>query len=45
LVLLDADPLADISNTRRINAIVVGGQLMTASAIEQQITQVRPSRP
>src|SRR5262249_18107059 len=27
LVLLDADPLAEISNTQKINAVVVGGKL------------------
>ena len=30
LVLLDADPLADIHNTQRIHAVVVNGKLIDA---------------
>jgi imidazolonepropionase-like amidohydrolase len=33
LVLLDADPLTDISNTRKINAVVLHGQLFTESEL------------
>ncbi len=32
LVLLDADPLADIRNTRRINAVVANGRLLDSAA-------------
>ena len=32
LVLLDADPLADIRNTRRVHAVVVGGRLVDSTA-------------
>lgn len=32
LVLLDADPLADIRNTRRIHAVLAGGRLLDAAA-------------
>jgi imidazolonepropionase-like amidohydrolase len=28
LVLLDADPLADIANTRRISGVIRGGRLL-----------------
>jgi imidazolonepropionase-like amidohydrolase len=31
LVVLDANPLADISNTKRIAAVIVGGRLLKRS--------------
>ncbi|HMB43622.1 MAG TPA: amidohydrolase family protein [Luteimonas sp.] len=34
LVLLDADPLKDIRNTRRINAVVIGGRLLRRNDID-----------
>lgn len=34
LVLLDADPLADIANTRRIAAVIVGGRVLLARDID-----------
>jgi adenine deaminase len=34
LVLLDADPLADIRNTRRIHAVVVDGRLLDRAALD-----------
>ncbi len=34
LVLLEADPLADISNTQRIAAVVMGGRLLTKAALQ-----------
>jgi imidazolonepropionase-like amidohydrolase len=37
LVLLADDPLADISNTRRIVAVVTRGRLLTAEALEQLV--------
>jgi adenine deaminase len=33
LILLDADPLADISNTKKINAVVLNGRLFDRSAL------------
>ena len=40
LVLLDADPLADISNTRRISAVIANGRLFDASARAALLTHV-----
>jgi imidazolonepropionase-like amidohydrolase len=34
LVLLDADPLADINNTRRISAVVLRGKLLRSKDLE-----------
>jgi imidazolonepropionase-like amidohydrolase len=34
LVLLDADPLADVRNTRRIGAVVLGGRLLDRAALD-----------
>lgn len=34
LVLLDADPLADIRNTTRISAVVLGGNPMNRAALD-----------
>jgi imidazolonepropionase-like amidohydrolase len=48
LVLLDGDPLADISNTRRIRAVVLRGQLLDTTAINELLQQARTaaaSRP
>ena len=39
LVLLDADPLTDIRNTRRIAAVITGGQLVDRPSI---VTSYRP---
>ncbi len=35
LVLLDADPLADISNTQRIAAMVLGGNLLSKESLQK----------
>jgi imidazolonepropionase-like amidohydrolase len=40
LVLLDADPLADISNTRRISAVIANGRLFDAAARAALLTHV-----
>jgi imidazolonepropionase-like amidohydrolase len=40
LVLLDADPLQDIANTRRINAIVINGHLIDRKALDQMLAGV-----
>lgn len=34
LLLLDANPLEDISNAQKINAVVFGGQLIPKSSLE-----------
>jgi imidazolonepropionase-like amidohydrolase len=41
LVLLDGDPLADIANTRRISAVVVGGRLIDAAARRRLLADAR----
>ncbi len=40
LVLLDADPLADIGNTRRISAVIANGRLFDAEALASLLTRV-----
>jgi len=40
LVLLDANPLEDIGNTKRISAVVCGGQLFPRAALDQMLAQV-----
>ena len=37
LVLLDADPLVDIGNTRRIRAVVVNGRLLDRPALDAML--------
>ena len=34
LVLLDANPLADIANTKRIHAVILGGRLLDRVALD-----------
>jgi len=41
VVLLGADPLADIRNTRRIVAVVLNGRLVTAAQLAVQIEPLR----
>jgi imidazolonepropionase-like amidohydrolase len=43
LVLLDADPLADISNVRAIRAVVLRGQLLDREALDKLLEQARLS--
>jgi imidazolonepropionase-like amidohydrolase len=38
LVLLDADPLADITNVRKIHAVVLGGRLYSTADVEKMAT-------
>ena len=47
LVLLDADPLADIRNTRRIYAVVLRGRLLTRAELAGLLAAARrrPQRP
>jgi imidazolonepropionase-like amidohydrolase len=40
LVLLDANPLDDIANTRRINAVVVNGRLLTRDQLDEMLNKV-----
>ncbi|MGH9752966.1 MAG: amidohydrolase family protein [Blastocatellia bacterium] len=40
LVLLEANPLAEISNTQKINAVIVGGKLIAKSEIEAMLAKV-----
>jgi imidazolonepropionase-like amidohydrolase len=39
LVLLDADPLSDIANTRRINAVVVRGRLVDRAELDSMLSE------
>lgn len=39
LVLLDADPLADIRNTRRIRAVVLNGKLLDRAALDRLLRE------
>jgi imidazolonepropionase-like amidohydrolase len=41
LVLLEADPLADIRNTRRIAGVMAGGRWLDAQAIEARLAALR----
>jgi imidazolonepropionase-like amidohydrolase len=40
LVLLEADPLQEISNTRKIAAVVVGGRLLLKKSLEKMLADV-----
>ena len=40
LVLLDADPLQEISNMREINAVVVNGRLLDRETLDDMLSQV-----
>jgi hypothetical protein len=41
LVVLDADPIADIRNTERVHAVIANGRLLDAAAIEGLVAQHR----
>ncbi|HSN71825.1 MAG TPA: amidohydrolase family protein [Steroidobacteraceae bacterium] len=41
LVLLDGDPLVDITNTRQIHAVLAGSALLRRSAIDEGLARVR----
>jgi hypothetical protein len=36
LILLDADPLADISNSRRISAVILGGRYLPRAMLDRR---------
>jgi imidazolonepropionase-like amidohydrolase len=40
LILLDANPLTDISNTRKINAVVVNGRLLKRQDLDEMLNKV-----
>ena len=37
LVLLDADPIKDIANTTRINAVIVRGRLLPRAVLDRML--------
>ena len=41
LVLLDANPLADIANTKKINSVVFGGRIFTRVSLDQMLAHAR----
>jgi len=41
LVLLDANPLQDISNTRRIRAVIQGGRILNRLTLDQLLTSAK----
>jgi imidazolonepropionase-like amidohydrolase len=41
LVLLDANPLADITNIRRIRAVVVAGRLLDRNELDGMLAQAK----
>jgi len=41
LVILDANPLADIANTRRIHAVIRRGHLLDSTALHEMLERVR----
>jgi imidazolonepropionase-like amidohydrolase len=46
LVLLDANPLADIQNTQKVNAVVLNGRFYNRAALDSMITYAeRKARP
>ena len=40
LILLDADPLTDISNTRKINAVIANGRLLNRQDLDEMLNKV-----
>jgi len=41
LVLLDANPLVDIANTKRIRAVIQGGRLLNRRALDSMLASAR----
>ena len=41
LVLLDADPLADIGHTRKISAVILGGKFLARDDLDQMLAEAR----
>jgi imidazolonepropionase-like amidohydrolase len=42
LVLLDANPLADIANTRRIRVVIANGRLYRRADLDRLLAEVGP---
>lgn len=40
MVLLDANPLADISNTKRIDAVILGGKVFDRTSLDAMLTKI-----
>lgn len=45
LEFLDADPLVDIRNTRRINAVIANGRLLRRDGLDSILRSVERARP
>jgi imidazolonepropionase-like amidohydrolase len=45
MVLLDANPLDDISNSRRINAVIVNGRLMDRTTLDALLARMAAANP
>jgi adenine deaminase len=45
LVVLDANPLEDIANLKRIRAVVVRGRLLDRAALDEMLVQVKRVAP
>ena len=45
LVLLEGNPLADIGNSSKIGAVVLGGRLLTKDEIDKQLAGLRTTGP
>lgn len=43
LVILEANPLQDINNTRKINAVIIGGQLLPKSELQKMLSKIEAS--
>jgi len=43
LVVLEANPLQDINNTRKINAVILGGRLLSKSELQTMLSKVETS--
>jgi imidazolonepropionase-like amidohydrolase len=41
LVLLDADPLDDIRNTRKIHAVILRGKLLDRASLDQLLADTK----
>jgi hypothetical protein len=41
LVLLDADPIKDIANTKKIAAVVVGGKFYSRSSVDEMLAKIK----
>jgi len=41
LILLDANPLEDISNTRKINAVVMNGRYLSREFLDKMLSDIQ----